>query len=137
MEVHLHRRAVKQIRVSAAEAIEEGDTDALQEDILESFPEEAIEEIDTRLGAGDFPELLTEILGEWSGDDVDELFEILETTLADQGVDLKYETPDIAEAAAAAADDDDDDEYGDSGDKEVADDGDSDSMGSYDDEEDV
>lgn len=108
MEIHLDSRAVKQIRVSAAEAIEEGDTEALQEDILEAFPEEAIEEIDMRLGAGDFPELLSDILDEWSGDDVDELFELLETSLADQGVDLKYETPGSDDAG-----DDDDDEFGD------------------------
>src|SRR5262245_41365487 len=39
MEIHLDKRAVRQIRLSAADAIEEGDTEALREDILEAFTE--------------------------------------------------------------------------------------------------
>ena len=39
MEVHLDKPAVKLIRVSAQDAIEEGDTEALREDILEAFSE--------------------------------------------------------------------------------------------------
>src|SRR6478752_3927695 len=84
MEILLDKRAVKQIRLSAADAIEEGDTEALREDVLEAFSEEQVEEIERRLDSGDF-------FDEWSGDDVDELFELLETQLGDLGVDLKYE----------------------------------------------
>jgi hypothetical protein len=91
MEIHLDKRAVRQIRLSAADAIEEGDTEALREDILEAFTEEHVEEIERRIDSGDFFEFLTDVLDEWSGDDVDELFELLETQLGDLGVDLKYE----------------------------------------------
>jgi F-type H+-transporting ATPase subunit b len=45
MDIYLDKRAVKQIRISADEAIEEGDTDTLREDIMEAFTEEQIEEI--------------------------------------------------------------------------------------------
>ncbi|MBI4699619.1 MAG: hypothetical protein HY744_00390 [Deltaproteobacteria bacterium] len=93
MEIYLDKRAVRQIRLSAADAIEEGDIDALREDIHEAFPEEQIEEIERRLGSGDFMETLAEMLDNWSGDDVDELFELLETQLADHGIDLKYQLP--------------------------------------------
>lgn len=106
MEVILDKRALKAIRLSAADAIEEGDTEALREDILETFSEEQVEEIERRLDAGDFYEFLTDILDEWSGDDVDELLELLETQLGDLGVDLKYE----ARAAAAAEDDEEEDD---------------------------
>ena len=58
---------------------------------LEAFTEEQVEEIERRLDSGDFFEFLTDVLDEWSGDDVDELFELLETQLGDLGVDLKYE----------------------------------------------
>ncbi|MCC6521146.1 MAG: hypothetical protein IT373_00660 [Polyangiaceae bacterium] len=92
MEVHIDKRAVRAIRQSAADAIEEGDTEALREDIYEAFSEEQVEEIEQQIGSGDFLELLTDVLDEWGGDDVDELFELLETQLADQGVDLKYRT---------------------------------------------
>src|SRR5881398_2462797 len=91
MELYLDRRAVKQIRLSAQEAIEEGDSESLREDVLEAFSEEQVEEIERRLDNGDFFEFLTDVLDEWSGDDVDELFELLETQLSELVVDLKYE----------------------------------------------
>jgi hypothetical protein len=114
MEIHLDKRAVRQIRLSAADAIEEGDTEALREDILEAFSEEHVEEIERRIDSGDFFEFLTDVLDEWSGDDVDELFELLETQLGDLGVDLKYEPreddDDESEDEVDDLDDEDDDE---------------------------
>ena len=118
MEIHLDKRAVRQIRLSAADAVEEGDTEALREDVLEAFSEEQVEEIERRLDSGDFFEFLTDVLDEWSGDDVDELFELLETQLGDLGVDLKYEpreedeeeVDDDADDLDDEDDEDDDDE---------------------------
>mgnify|MGYP000968262955 CR=1 FL=1 len=46
MEIVLDKRAVRQIRLSAQDAIEEGDTETLREDILEAFTEEQVEEIE-------------------------------------------------------------------------------------------
>jgi hypothetical protein len=91
MEIFLDKRAVRQIRVSAQDAIEEGDIETLREDILEAFTEEQVEEIERRLDNGDFFEFLTDLLDEWSGDDADELFELIDTQLGDVGVDLKFE----------------------------------------------
>jgi hypothetical protein len=114
MEIHLDKRAVKQIRLSAADAVEEGDTEALREDLLEAFSEEQVEEIERRLDSGDFFEFLTDLLDEWSVDDVDELWELLETQLGDMGVDLKYEPREEEETEeedeADEVDDDDDDD---------------------------
>jgi len=98
MEIVLDKRAVRQIRLSAQDAIEEGDTETLREDILEAFTEEQVEEIERRLDSGDFYEFLTEMLDEWSGDDVDELFELLDAQLGDIGVDVKFEKKPAAEA---------------------------------------
>src|SRR6187551_547673 len=97
MEIFLDKRAVRQIRISAQDAIEEGDTETLREDILEAFTEEQVEEIERRLDSGDFYEFLTEMLDEWSGDDVDELFELLDAQLGDIGVDVKFEKKPAAE----------------------------------------
>lgn len=105
MEIHLDKRAVKLIRASAQDAIEEGDTEALREDILEAFSEEQTEEVDRRLDSGDFFEFITDMLDEWSVDDVEELFEMLETQLGELGIDLKLESK-----GASSDDDDDDDE---------------------------
>src|SRR5438309_6088908 len=91
MEIFLDKRAVRQIRLSAQDAIEEGDTETLREDLLEAFTEEQVEEIERRLDNGDFFEFLTDMLDEWSGDDVDELFELLDTQLGDVGIDVKFD----------------------------------------------
>jgi hypothetical protein len=117
MEIHLDKRAVRQIRLSAADAIEEGDTEALREDVLEAFSEEQVEEIERRLDSGDFFEFLTDVLDEWGGDDVDELFELLETQLGDIGIDLKYEPREEDEDL-----DDEDDDLGDEDDDDEDDD---------------
>ena len=117
MEIFLDKRAVRQIRLSAQDAIEEGDTETLREDIIDAFTEEQVEEIERRLDSGDFFEFLTEVLEEWSGDDIDEQFELLETQLGDVSIDLKYdmadsdeEEPAVEEDVADADDDDDDDD---------------------------
>ena len=118
MEIYLDKRAVRQIRLSAQDAIEEGDIETLREDILEAFTEEQVEEIERRLDNGDFYEFLTEMLDEWSGDDVDELFELLElidTQLGDVGVDLKFEK---RSGAAAEAEEEEEDEATDYEDEE-------------------
>jgi hypothetical protein len=126
MEIHLDKRALRQIRLSAADAIEEGDTEALREDVLEAFSEEQVEEIERRLDSGDFFEFLTDVLDEWGGDDADELFELLETQLGDIGIDLKYDVRD-EEADEEAEDDDldedEDDEDDDDEEVEVEDEG--------------
>jgi hypothetical protein len=121
MEIHLDRRAVRQIRLSAQEAIEEDDTESLREDILEAFTEDQVEEIERRLDNGDFFEFLTDVIDEWGGDDVDELFELLETQLGEVGIDLKTE-PKVAEGAEEEEAEDDDEEDDDEDDDEEDDD---------------
>jgi hypothetical protein len=107
MELYLDRRAVRQIRVAAQDAIEEGDIETSREDILEAFTEDQIEEIERRLDHGDMFEFLTDILDEWSGEDADELFELLETQLGEVGIQLKL---DAKVDEDADADDDADEE---------------------------
>lgn len=111
MDIFLGKRAIKQIRQSAADAIDEGDTDTLREDIIEAFTEEQIEEIERRIDTADFYDFLTEILDEWSGEDVDELFELLEGQMSDAGVDLKYTAPELEEEEEEVIEDDDEDDF--------------------------
>jgi hypothetical protein len=124
MEIFLDKRAVRQIRLSATDAVEEGDTESLREDILEAFTEDQVEEIERRLDNGDFFEFLTDTLMEWSGDDVDELFELLETQLGEVGIDLKYESASEEEEGEDGDldDDDEDDEDEDEDEEEEEDD---------------
>ncbi len=90
MEIYLDSRAVRQIRLSITDAIEEGDTETLREDLIEAFSEDDTEEIERRIDSGDFYDFISEILDEWSGEDAGELFELLEQQLIDAEVDLKY-----------------------------------------------
>jgi hypothetical protein len=108
MEIYLDKRAVRQIRLSAQEAIEEDDMESLREDILEAFTEDQVEEIERRLDSGDFFEFLTDVLDEWGGDDVDELLELLETQLGEVGIDLKTD-----QKGAESEEDEDEDDLGD------------------------
>src|SRR5512135_3500831 len=110
MEIVLDKRAVRQIRLSAEDAIEEGDSETLREDILEAFSEEQVEDIERLLDNGDFFEFLTDMLDEWGGDDVDELFEILETRLGELNIDLKYDMPSTETEEEDEFDDDGDDD---------------------------
>jgi hypothetical protein len=111
MEIYLDKRAVRQIRLSAQDAIEEGDIETLREDILEAFTEEQVEEIERRLDSGDFFEFLTDLLDEWSGDDADELLELLDTQLGDVGIDLKLEKRGAAPDPEEEREDDETAEY--------------------------
>ena len=97
-------------RVSVADAIEEGDTETLREDLIEAFSDEDIEEIERRIDSGDFYDFISEILDEWSCEDAEELFELLEAQLAEVDVDLKYSAPDEEEAEEEEEDEGDDEE---------------------------
>ncbi|NUO53592.1 MAG: hypothetical protein HOV80_32485 [Polyangiaceae bacterium] len=124
MEIFLDKRAVKQIRLSAADAIEEGDTESLREDILEAFSEEQVEEIERRLDNADFFEFLADLLEDWNGDDADELFELLETQLGEVGIDVKYERAAAAEGEEDEEGEDDDVDLDDDDDEDEDDDAD-------------
>ncbi len=110
MEIYLDRRAVRQIRASAQEAIDEGDTETCREEILDTFTEDQIEETERRLDHGDMFEFLTDVLDEWSGEDVDELFELMEAQLSELGIELKTD-----ENEEGYEDDDDDDDEAEDG----------------------
>lgn len=110
MEIYLDRRATRQIRVAAQEAVEEGDLDSLRDEIIEAFGEDQVEEIERRLDSADFYEHLGDVLDEWSGDDIDELIELLETQLSELGLDLKFEVKDEDEDEEEEEDEDEEPE---------------------------
>jgi len=132
MEIYLDRRAIRQIRLAAQETIEEGDTESLREEVLEAFSEEQVEEIERRLDTGDFFEFLTDVLDEWSGDDADELIELLETQLAEAGIDVKTE----GRGEEGESEEEDDEEEDGEGDVEPDEEDDDDAPGDLDEESD-
>jgi len=121
MEIYLDSNAIRQIRLAALDAIEDGDSETLREELIEAFTDADIEEIERRVDAVDFFDFISDILEEWGGDDVDELFEVLEGQLTDADVDLKYageteeagdddEEEDAGDTAAAGDDDEEDED---------------------------
>ena len=108
MEIVLDKRAVRQIRQSATDAIEDGDTETLREDVMDAFSEEQIEEIERRIGGGDFYDFIGDTLEEWDGDDVEELFELIESHLSDVGIDVKFDQTATEEPEEEEESDDED-----------------------------
>ncbi|MEM8609774.1 MAG: hypothetical protein AAGF92_21940 [Myxococcota bacterium] len=103
MEIFLSKRVMRQVRLSVADAIEDGEVDSLRDDLVGIFSDDDVEEIERRIDSGDFYDFISEILDEWSGEELEELLELLEAQLSDADVDLKYSTPEDD-------DDEDDDE---------------------------
>ena len=54
MEIFLNKRVMRQLQVSVADAIEDGEIDALREDLASVFSDDDVEEIERRLDRGDF-----------------------------------------------------------------------------------
>lgn len=98
MEIYLGRRGVRQIRDAAHEAIEEGETEALREEILDAFADEDVQAMERQLGGEDLYDFISSMLDDWSGDDVDELFDLLESQFAEVGIDLTTEYSDLEDA---------------------------------------
>ena len=91
MEIYFDRRTVRELRNASLDAIEDGDYEALSEDLVKAFSDEQTDEIEKRLSSGDFPDFINEILEEWGMDDVDSLFETLETRFAEIDIELRFE----------------------------------------------
>lgn len=119
MDIFLDKRAVKQIRLSATDAIEEGDSETLREDVFEAFTDEQIEEIERRIDSGDFYDFIAEILDEWSGDEVDELFELLESHLSEAGIDLKFTAGEDEDEEEVEVEEEEEDEAGEPDDEDL------------------
>lgn len=91
MEIYFDRRTVRELRNSALDAIEDGGYEALAEDFVRAFSDDQVDEIEKRLSSGDFPDFVNEILEEWGMDEVDNLFELLESHFAEIDIELRFE----------------------------------------------
>jgi len=84
--------------------------DTLREDIMEAFRDDDIEEIERRIDSGEFYEFVSDVLDEWAGDEVDDLFEILEQALTDVGIEIKYTDPELEDEDEEEDEEEDEDE---------------------------
>jgi hypothetical protein len=131
VEIYLDNRALRQIRLSVSDAIDEGDSENLRDDLVRVFSTEDTEEIERRVDSGDIYDFISEVLDEWSMEDFDELLELLEAHLTDADIELKFGSPDGEEDDSDEPDDDDDGDDGDDDTDDLDDDGDSDDDGDF------
>ena len=120
MEIYFDRRTVKELRNAAQDAIEDGDYEALSEDLVKSFSDEQVDEIEKRLSSGDFPDFINEILEEWGLDDVENLFDTLETRFAEIDIEIRFEDTRTEEDEEEEEEDVDDEEIDESLDEDEA-----------------
>ncbi len=90
MEIFFNKRAMRQLRLSASDAADDGDTETLREDLIEVFSGKDLEELEHHLETGDLYEFVSQMLDAWDGQDVDELFELLEEELLSCDVELRF-----------------------------------------------
>lgn len=109
MEIYFDSRDVRNLLQSIEDAIKEGDNETLKDDIIEMFSDDQIEEIERRLDTSDFQDFIEEILDEWSGEEPNELLDLLAMRLGEIGIELNYE---IEEEEEEETDFDEEEEIG-------------------------
>jgi hypothetical protein len=89
MEIYLPKRLVNEIQSAAEEAIKERDYTLLRESIINAFSDRQIREINRRHDFLEIQDFIDDIIDDWAGEEVEELFEVLESRFSDIGLELK------------------------------------------------
>lgn len=91
LEIIVDPRRTFALKRAITEAIESGDYDSLLDDVRDCFTDEQVEQIEELLEDKDINESIDEIVAEWGGDDVDELFEAIESFFAELKMDIHFD----------------------------------------------
>ncbi len=90
LEIIVEPRRTYNLRQAVSEAIENGDYDGLYDDIRDCLTEEQVEQIEEVLDTGDIGEAIDDIVTEWNAEDVDDLFEMIESFFADSSIEIQF-----------------------------------------------
>lgn len=90
LEIIVDPRRTFNLRQAVSESIESGDYDNLYDDIRDCFTEDQVEQIEEVLENGDISEAIDEIVNEWNAEDLDDLFEAIETYFAESSVEIQF-----------------------------------------------
>ena len=90
LEIIVDPRRTFNLRQAVTESIESGDYDNLYDDIRDCFTEDQVEQIEEVLENGDIAEAIDEIVNEWNAEDLDDLFESIETYFAESSVEIQF-----------------------------------------------
>ena len=88
VEIVVEPRQSYSLKQAVMEAIKTGDYNSLYDDIRDCFTEEQIEEMEELLDSGDIGEAIDEIVNEWNGEDLEELFETTQSYFAEFSIEL-------------------------------------------------
>ena len=90
VEIVVEPRQSYSLKQAVMEAIKTGDYNSLYDDIRDCFTEEQIEEMEELLDSGDIGEAIDEIVNEWNGEDLEELFETTQSYFAEFSIELQF-----------------------------------------------
>ena len=90
LEIYIEPRRTVNLKQAVVEAIESGEYESLATDIRDCFTEDQVEQIEEMLETGDISEAIDEVVTEWNAEDVDDLFEAIESYFADVNVELQF-----------------------------------------------
>ena len=124
LEIVVEPRQSYSLKQAVIEAVKTGDYNSLYDDIRDCFTEHQIEEMEELLESGDIGETIDEIIAEWNGEDVDELFESIESYFSEASIEIQFIHDDDFEEEDDDSDDDDDYGYDDIAEEEEAEEGD-------------
>ncbi|MDJ0764461.1 MAG: hypothetical protein QNJ97_15905 [Myxococcota bacterium] len=90
LQIIVEARRTFNLRQAVIAAVEGGDYDSLYDDILDCFTDDQVEQMEEFLDSGDVGEAIDEIVTEWNAEDVDELFESIESYFADSNIEIQF-----------------------------------------------
>ncbi len=90
LEIVVEPRQSYSLKQAVLEAIKSGDYNSLYDDIRDCFTDDQVEEIEEILESGDMGDAIDEIVSEWNGEDLDELFETIESYFAESSIEIQF-----------------------------------------------
>ena len=90
LEIIVEPRQSYSLKQAVIEAVKTGDYNSLYDDIRDCFTDDQIEEMEELLESGDIGETIDEIIAEWNGEDVDELFDSIESYFSEASIEIQF-----------------------------------------------
>ena len=90
LEIVVEPRQSFSLKQAVLEAIKSGDYNSLYDDIRDCFTDDQVEDMEEILESGDLGDAIDEIVSEWNGEDLDELFETIESYFAESSIEIQF-----------------------------------------------
>ena len=91
LDIFVNTNRTLALKEAISDSIENGQYGSLADDIKDAFTDEQVEQIEEMLDAGDFDEVIDNVLSDWSGDSLEELLEELKEILSESNIELSFD----------------------------------------------